>query len=488
MIVHEGQLGSEAADRQDISSTGGGGHRLRASARQAARLQFAASAAFGWPWLDPLATWALRRWFLPLSRLWAGAEAARGMPEAFFSLALGSAPTGRHDRHPHDRLLKALAHFERRRAASAAIDAHWHEAFFASNSSGSAANAAERVAIEAARHDAIHRYYAARRWFRFLVTPETPRVRLDDRPPALETAYGAFLADPTPLFAPPAPMPSIEMSRPAVTAEGRDFWLRFPSPSPRLGDMVYARVYEPDGVKNPPTVIFGHGICVEFDQWQGLIDEAVTLCRLGVRVIRPEAPWHGRRRPEGYYGGERMIASGPAGSLDLFTGAVREWAVLADWARRTSTGRLGFGGSSLGALTAQLAASRARDWPEALRPDALLLITHCEQLSQAAFDGDLAGLWGERADFEAKGWNSAETKRYLNLLDPGARLAVAPSQIVTVLGKRDRITPYDSGADLVDRWRVPPENRFILDRGHFSIPVMLMRDHAPFRRMRRLLA
>jgi pimeloyl-ACP methyl ester carboxylesterase len=480
MIAHERQLGSDPADLQDAA---GAGHRLRASGRGVARLQFAASAAFGWPWLDPVVTWTLRRWYFPLSRLWAAAEAARGVPEAFVNLAPSSPPT----RHS-DRLLTALARFERLRAASAAIDAHWSAAFFPPASPGRAANAAERVAIETARHDAMHRYYAARRLFRFLVTPETPRVRLDGQPSSLEAAYGAFLADPAPLFAPPAPMPPIEMSRSVPTAEGRDFWLRFPSPSARLGDMVHARVYEPAGVKNPPTVIFGHGICVEFDHWNGLIDEAVTLCRLGIRVIRPEAPWHGRRRPEGCYGGERMIAGGPAGSLDLFAGAVREWAVLADWARRTSTGRLGFGGSSLGALTAQLAASRARDWPQALRPDALLLITHCEQLSQAAFDGDLARLWGERAVFEAKGWNSAETARYLRLLDPGTELAVGPDQIVTVLGKRDRITPYDSGAGLVDRWRVPPENRFILDRGHFSVPVMLLRDHAPFRRMRRLLA
>jgi hypothetical protein len=73
-------------------------------------------------------------------------------------------------------------------------------------------------------------------------------------------------------------------------------------------------------------------------------------------------------------------------------------------------------------------------------------------------------------------------------LVPGTELAVCPDQIVTVLGKRNRITPYGSGAGLLDRWRVPPENRFILDRGHFSVPVMLLRDHAPFRRMRRLLA
>jgi hypothetical protein len=117
----------------------------------------------------------------------------------------------------------------------------------------------------------------------------------------------------------------------------------------------------------------------------------------------------------------------------------------------------------------------------------VLLITHCEQISQAAFDGDLANMWGEPELFEAEGWTPEMVQRYLRLLDPGEDLAVPAERIVTVLGKRDRITPYESGACLVDRWRVPAENRFILDRGHFSITVMLMREHGPFRRIRELL-
>jgi pimeloyl-ACP methyl ester carboxylesterase len=306
-------------------------------------------------------------------------------------------------------------------------------------------------------------------------------------PGEVEAAYGAALADPAPFFAPPDPMPAIKVSRAVPTEDGHDFWLRFRSPSPRLGDQVYARVYEPAGVRNPPTVIFGHGICVEFDQWAGLIDEAAELCRLGLRVIRPEAPWHGRRRPEGYYGGERMIATFPAGSLDLFAGAVREWAVLADWARRASSGPLAFGGASLGALTAQLAASRAINWPASLRPNALFLITHCEQLSQTAIDGELSRMWGGREIWEAKGWRTDQVERYLRLLDPGSVPGVRPERIVTVLGRRDKVTPFASGAGLIDKWRVPEANRFIWDRGHFSIPVTLMHERAPFRRFREVL-
>ena len=30
--------------------------------------------AFGWPWFDPVGSWALRRLFVPASLLWAAAE------------------------------------------------------------------------------------------------------------------------------------------------------------------------------------------------------------------------------------------------------------------------------------------------------------------------------------------------------------------------------------------------------------------------------
>ena len=210
---------------------------------------------------------------------------------------------------------------------------------------------------------------------------------------------------------PPDPMPEVTVSADIRTNSGRDFWLSFASPSQRLGDRVFARVYEPAGVENPPTLIFGHGICVEFDQWRRLIDEVGSLRARGIRIIRPEAPWHGRRTPAGFYGGERIVATFPMGNLDLFTGAVREWAVLADWARRTSSGPLAFGGSSLGALTAQLAADRARDWPQALRPDALLLITHAPQLYDIVAEGDLMHIWGGRELVEAKGWRRGPARR-----------------------------------------------------------------------------
>ena len=58
-----------------------------------------------------------------------------------------------------------------------------------------------------------------------------------------------------------------------------------------------------------------------------------------------------------------------------------------------------------------------------------------------------------------------------------------PENIVTVLGSRDTVTPFATGRALIDEWRVPPENRFIWRRGHFSVPLRMIRDRAPLRRL-----
>lgn len=77
--------------------------------------------------------------------------------------------------------------------------------------------------------------------------------------------------------------------------------------------------------------------------------------------------------------------------------------------------------------------------------------------------------------------------RYLGLLAPGAAPPIPPDRIVSILGKRDRVTPFASGARLINSWRVPAENRFIWNRGHFSTLVTLMQNHAPLDRFRDIL-
>ena len=435
--------------------------------------------ALAWPWFDGLSAWMLRRLYFPVSRLWAAAQLAEGEAERFWQ----AVPMPRRLEH-NARLERALAQFDRARARALALEAEWQRVFFGPEDS----SANYRSAVEAARLGSRHSYNAARRFFLFLLDREVPRARIETESPAEVAAiYGEARNNLAPFVASPASMPAIETSRTLPGIVGNDFWLRFKSPSARLGDTVYARVHEPRDAADAPTIIYGHGICVEFDHWRGLIAEADTLCKAGFRVIRPEAPWHGRRAPAGYFGGERLIATYPTGLLDAVFGATQEWAVLADWARRTSRGPLAFGGTSLGAQMAQLAADCARNGPDRLRPEGLFLITHCGRMVEAAQLGEMARIVGGIEEAERKGWTLDEAGSYAALLDPRPECALSPEKIVTVLGRRDAVTPFPSALSLIESWNVPAENRFILDRGHFSIPMALIHNSAPVARFREVM-
>ncbi len=433
------------------------------------------------PWFDPVALWLLGRWFFPLSRLWAAARAANGSLLKFY------------EEVPMDpipgigaRLRKTLDRFETAREAVNATEARWRQVFFDERET----ELYRLVAIEAARRDRRNAYNATRRHFSYLGRRRSIRPVRWDVPSVdeVEADYGAWLADPAAAFAPSLPFPEIAQSQRVPGPVGEEYWLRFRSPSPVMNDDVFARVYEPVGVTDPPTLVFGHGICVEFDHWHGLVDEVFLMCQMGIRVVRPEAPWHGRRVPDGRYGGEMFIARAPRGALDTFSAQLLEWPVLIDWSRRTSRGPVAVGGSSLGALLSQLLAVKASAWPEAVRPDALFLVTHCGHHEDAALRGSMARLWGVAEALAAHGWSQEEALRWLPLLDPqGGPPAMDPRNIVTVLGSRDTVTPFATGKALIDDWRVPAENRFIWRRGHFSVPLQMMRDRSPLHRLKRVL-
>ncbi len=433
------------------------------------------------PWFDRAALALLSGWFFPLSRLWAAARAAEGSVERY-AAELPAPLSPRLERA----LAVRLARFERVRGEALASEYAWEAAFF-----DPAAPAPEALR-EAERTRLLnrHAYNTLRRLFAPFAAQGRARPfrwRIPD-PTEVEALYGGFLDDPAPAFAPPDPMPSVQASRAFPAAPGRrDYWLRFPSPSARMADEVTARVYEPVGASDPPTLIFGHGIGVEFDHWRGVVDEIEGLVAAGVRVVRPEAPWHGRRVPAGYYGGEYFVATAPCGALDHFTAAAREWAVLIDWCRQAGRGPVAIGGSSLGAMTAQIVSDRARLWPARLRPDAMLLITHCGRIEEA-MQGSLARAWGLAEATRAGGWTPERARRFTPLLDPVGASCVPAAHIVTVLGALDDVTPYGGARALIDRWGVPPENRFIWRRGHFSVPLTMLRNRAPLLRFREVMA
>lgn len=443
-------------------------------------LRSPAGAVLTRPWADTTSLYVLARWFFPLSRLWAAAHTANGSTERFFDkVPMTPAPA------LVPQLRDALARFEAERRAAHAAEDRWQEAFF-----GACAPAMQDlVAAETERFDRRDAYNRARGRFRFLLggRRKVPPVRWDIPTPGdAGRSGGAAPAGRAALFAPPAIMPDIRESRRVAAPGGWEYWLRFRSPS-AIGDEVFARVCEPEAVPDPPTMVLGHGICVEAEHWRGILDSSYDLCRAGVRVVRPEAPWHGRRVPQGRYGGEAFIARGPVGLVEGFAAQLSEWAVLIDWARRTSAGPVGVGGVSLGALTAQLLITEARRWPERLRPDAASLVTHCGDMAETATRSVLARAWGTGEAMRAKGWGPDDFARWFGALDPQGAPAMPPENIVSVLGSLDRVTPFDSGLALIDAWGVPQANRFIWRRGHFTVPMTLARDTRPLRRLAAIL-
>jgi pimeloyl-ACP methyl ester carboxylesterase len=428
------------------------------------------------PWFDHATLFGLKHMFFPASRAWAAAAASGDDYVAFCTAVPLSV---RHEKR--DAITKTLTKIAEARALATAVETAWAHAFF-----GPDAPADSYLrAIEAARLTARHAYNSTRWGLRLQLPSSMPRAKMAiETPDAVEAVYGGGIAAFDARATPPEVPPKIEQSRAIATATGRDFWLRFNSPSTRLGDVVYAHVAEPhDTNAQTPTLIFGHGVCVDFDHWKGLIDESQALVARGFRIIRPEAPWHGRRAPLGRFGGERTIGTFPMGMLDSFSGALQEWAVLSDWARKLSKGALVFGGSSLGAMTSQLAADRSLTWPTALRPDALFLVTHTGDMAAAVMDGALANLWASPEVVKSFGWTPELARKYLTLVNPVNPMPMPPENIVSILGRRDVILPFESGRQLVARWGVPERSAFIWDRGHFSVPAMLIRNTAPLDRL-----
>ena len=92
--------------------------------------------------------------------------------------------------------------------------------------------------------------------------------------------------------------------------------------------------------------------------------------------------------------------------------------MLIDWAHNRGSGRVAIGGSSLGALMSLLCADVARDWPQYLRPQAMLLITHSGHQQDALLHGALARVWKSHDSLIASGWTSELTGQYISLLNP----------------------------------------------------------------------
>lgn len=429
------------------------------------------------PWFDTTALWAMTRWYLPLSRAWAAAGASGGSLERF----LAELPVERIGPAGRFGLARALQRTAGLKSELDAAESRWDGLFFSSPP------VAQDVlfSAERRRRRASHVYMLSRAGFALLrLGADYPSVRYDiPSPAATLAALQPLLDDPQAAFLPPDPLPKIEATHSIERPTFREYWLRFSSTGARGGDLAWAHVREPKGVVDPPSLVHVHGLGVEFESLDGIEDDVDPIVEMGARLVRLEAPWHNRRRLPGHYGGEPFLSRQPLSGIELFRAVAREVAVLVSWCRSTSRGRVAIGGTSMGALSTQLAASRARDWPAETVPDLLWLVTTSDDIGGLAFHSALAKAVGLPGRLTRAGW----TRRTLSVLDPLAEVltppALSPEDIVVVLGRRDDITPYARGAAMVARWGVPERNVFHRELGHFSVPLGLLGDRGPLERL-----
>ncbi|MFZ1416376.1 MAG: alpha/beta fold hydrolase [Defluviicoccus sp.] len=432
------------------------------------------------PWFDRAALKILISWYFPLSRAWAAAVAADGSAEQFFA-ALPA-------RRRSDRLVpRILALVKRRQEALKSAEDAWFRAFFGSGPA--------HVQVETERISRAAQLMGLRSLFAPLhLEHPFPAVAwaIEDKA-SVERRHGERLRQPARAFLPRGGPESIEPSRGFINGDGVDGWLRFPAPVPAVGPQAWARVGTPLPQAQPrrgqqATLVFAHGIGMEPEYW-GYQREPITgLLQSGIRVILPELPWHGRRRAPGTYGGEPILALGVGGLLDFLHAAVLEIGLLVAWARATRGGPVAVGGVSLGALTAQLVATVARQWPEEMRPDALFLVAPSQTLEAVTFEGSLSCGLGVPAALQAAGWTLEETTRWRSLLNPHGDPVMTPERVVVLLGVADDVTLAQGGEALVADWRVPSANVFRCDAGHFSTSLALSRDDAPLGRLLSLLS
>ncbi|MBV9834099.1 MAG: hypothetical protein JO055_06825 [Alphaproteobacteria bacterium] len=441
------------------------------------------------PWVDPVGLAALKRWYFPLSRLWAAANVADGSPEVFAAAIGGTRPDyGRWSMRYLEGSLKRHAAARERAVAARAL---WEQAAF-----GDAPITPEALAaLDDDRRRRASLHLGTRALFyplRFAAHPPLARWQVPS-PDAVEAIYGAVRDAPAAAYAAPDPLPEVTLSHPATSAGLRERWLRFKSPQPRLAsmpgtDIVYARIVEPSADAHVPTLIVGSGLCLETDLLSRSVDAANLIARMGFRVVDVVSPFHGLRCPPDVYGGEPFFATAPLGTIDLILGQTLETAVLIQWCREQFGGPVAVAGISLTSFVAQQVAVRAVDWPQAMRPDAVVLISHSGRIEEVTFNGTLVRTLGLNAELDAAGWTREALMRWEAMLNPKGAPALPPERIISVLGSGDTLLPFATGLELARAWKLPAENVFELSVGHLTMPVALMRDDRAFARLRRILA
>ena len=424
------------------------------------------------PWIDPLCLWGFKR-LLPASRAWAAAAASGTSVEGFArQLGLFGLPP---------RLRNKLNTTHRLRLLSKAAQTHWAElAFDGVDGDLAAAERERKVTAQSYLANRIRYLSFAKKYRVSAVRYRTPKPDF-----AIE-ALAPVLADPDALFQVPDPLPQIERSRSVDHGDVIEYWLRFESAGvgDDPADTCYAHIYEPKQHSGAlPTFFFAHGLAMETEMMVDGPRSFLDMARVGMRIVLPDGPGHNRRCKAGYYGGESFLVEPPVSGIQHFVRAAREYAAMIAWCRAQGPGKISLGGISLGALTAQVAASRWRYWPAECRPDDLFLMTTTARISALPLESSL----GQMADIDNEvrrhGWKPEHFQVLEPITDASPEPPIDPTNIVLLVGQRDDVTPAAGGHLLARTWRIPKENLFVRDRGHFSAAIGLGVDPAPYARM-----
>ncbi len=429
------------------------------------------------PWLDEMSLSLLKDWYLPMSRAWAAASISKGDFSTFCRLVEVS------ENRVFDRLIRE---FQLGRVADQAMEADranaaWEKAWF-----NSTLAVTELIAAEKSRLDAEQTQMLARLGFAiFARAHRLPAAKFEvPDPDQTLAAYGSAASDPVAAFMPPADA-RIEHSRTVPSrltesVEGEESFIRFAHANRPDDKPAWGHIFDPAPSENAPTVLLLHGLMMEMDQSRMPRDEVARLNQRGIRVIALEGPWHGRRRPDGYYGGEMLVSSSPIGAYHYFRAHMAELALVTEWLRRNGTERVGWMGTSMGAFTAMLAAGYAVDWPNSRRPDALFLVTPSQGFRDIAVSGAFARAFGIDNALNAAGWEPGQVDRLSPLFDPPRGDPGLPRDAITMLiGEHDTVAPAKGALAMAKQWGLAEDQVIMRPQGHFSTPAGLMIDEGP---------
>ncbi len=424
------------------------------------------------PWYDRFGLWTVTQVIKPLSRAWAAALETRGDVHAFCHQFPAAKPN-----RTTKRMLDGL--MRNAKAYEAAIAA-WDEAMFGERPGD------PDPKVERQRERTASRLMTDRgRFLPLLAAGGLEPMRWEvASPSAVQAVHGWRLDNPADAFQPVDPAPPVRVSKALNTSDGSLQWLRFDDGVE--GDL-WARINLPRDGEPRGAVVMAHSLALEIEMWPGIAAPLPEFTNAGYAFIQPTGPWHGRRRPTGWYGGEPIMGRGPMGMLDYLHRHVRELGRLIAWARTLTNGPVGLAGVSLGSLNSALVATAARHWPAEMRPDALLLVTGTDDMVSATFDGTLSRSIGAPAALRRAGWDAKGIRRWSPLLEPQGDPVMGADRVVVALGRHDDVLPFDTGLRLAKSWGVPERNLHIRPQGHFTVSLGMVSSPEPLVQLVQLL-